>query len=141
MLGKSNFDEDKVNIKITIETSFFTIEAYDECEESKASDYAYSNLKEILKRPHINEAGNLLRFLFGEIIEHDQNGMFFYPYLRFVDDRWTKRDIKTFEKELRKYGLEGIIEYDFSSQNDVIVCYGDFIRHFVRCEIKSDLPF
>ena len=141
VLNDSSFQEGQVDIRVTIETGLYIIEAYDTCEKEKALDYAYSNLRSILSRPQINETCRLMRYIFNRAINNAVDGMFYYPYWQFVDDRWTKKEVKAFEKDFNTYCLEEMIEYDFNNQSEVIICYGDFIKHFVQLEVIADLPF
>ena len=55
VLNDSSFQEGQVDIRVTIETGLYIIEAYDTCEKEKALDYAYSNLRSILDRPQISQ--------------------------------------------------------------------------------------
>ncbi|MBP3399385.1 MAG: hypothetical protein J6K75_06480 [Erysipelotrichaceae bacterium] len=142
VLCDSSFVEDEVDIKITIKTPFYTMEAYDSCDKDAVADFAYEHLKDIVVRPQINETGNLMNFLFNKVVSMGSCGMFYYPYLQFVDDCWKKKDINKFKQDFDNYHLNGVIEYDFDDHSgDTIVCYGDFIKHFVCVEFQEELPF
>ena len=141
VLWGSPADTDDVDIRILIETPMYIVQAYDFCEKEKVADYAYANLKNILNRPAINDACLLMRYLFYRAIEYHEDGMFIYPKTQFAYDHWKKNEIKKFEHDFSRYHLQGIVEYDFENDSEVIVCYRDFIKSFIRVDIIDELPF
>ena len=141
VLQGSPTDTEDVDIKIVIETPMYLVEAFDFCERETALDYAYVNLKNILSRPAINDTGPFMRYLFDMALDDHEDGKYVYPKWQFVDERWKKSDIKTFEADFSRHHLQGIIDYDFENDSEVVNCHRDFIKSFIRVDIIDELPF
>ena len=80
------------------------------------------------KLPKLSKCSNLLQELFETVLESD-NGMFFYEYEDWENDGRTEEDLNILEKEIKKYGLQEVIE--IKENNCIITCYSDLITRFI----------
>lgn len=80
------------------------------------------------KLPKLSKCSNLLQELFENVLDSD-SGMFFYEYEDWEDDGRTEEELNILEKEIKKYGLQEVIEI---KENDcIITCYSDLITRFI----------
>ena len=80
------------------------------------------------KLPKLSKCSNLLQELFETVLESD-SGMFFYEYEDWENDGRTEEDLNILEKEIKKYGLQEVIE--IKENNCIITCYSDLITRFI----------
>ena len=78
--------------------------------------------------PKLSKCSNLLQKLFETVLESD-SGMFFYEYEDWEDDGRTEEELNILEKEIKKYGLQEVIE--IKENNCIITCYSDLITRFI----------
>lgn len=80
------------------------------------------------KLPKLSKCSNLLQKLFETVLDSD-SGMFFYEYKDWENDGRTEEELNILEKEIKKYGLQEVIEI---KENDcIITCYSDLITRFI----------
>ena len=80
------------------------------------------------KLPKLSKCSNLLQKLFETVLESD-SGMFFYEYEDWENDGRTEEELNILEKEIKKYGLQEVIE--IKENNCIITCYSDLITRFI----------
>ena len=106
LIGKNDFN--------SLENVFATLE--------------FKDKESYFKLPKLSKCSNLLQKLFETVLESD-NGMFFYEYEDWEDDGRTEEELNILEKEIKKYGLQEVIEI---KENDcIITCYSDLITRFI----------
>ena len=106
LIGKNDFD--------SLENVFATL--------------VFKDKESYFKLPKLSKCSNLLQELFETVLESD-NGMFFYEYEDWENDGHTEEDLNILEKEIKKYGLQEVIE--IKENNCIITCYSDLITRFI----------
>lgn len=96
--------------------------------ENVFATLVFKDKESYFKLPKLSKCSNLLQELFETVLESD-NGMFFYEYEDWEDDGRTEEELNILEKEIKKYGLQEVIE--IKENNCIITCYSDLITRFI----------
>ena len=96
--------------------------------ENVFATLVFKDKESYFKLPKLSKCSNLLQELFETVLESD-NGMFFYEYEDWENDGHTEEDLNILEKEIKKYGLQEVIE--IKENNCIITCYSDLITRFI----------
>lgn len=96
--------------------------------ENVFATLVFKDKESYFKLPKLSKCSNLLQKLFETVLESD-NGMFFYEYEDWENDGHTEEDLNILEKEIKKYGLQEVIE--IKENNCIITCYSDLITRFI----------